>query len=109
MSFFTNFLIELETNIELRKTIYLGSEMQLDVMHLAEGQAIGEHSHPESDKLFIVLRGVAKATVEKSSHELAAGDMLVVGRGIPHNIVNTGMEPCKIFAVYSPPPPPKDS
>jgi mannose-6-phosphate isomerase-like protein (cupin superfamily) len=46
------------------------------------------HSHPETDELFLVLRGSLTIRMDEGDVELAAGQMYVVPRGIPHQPVS---------------------
>jgi mannose-6-phosphate isomerase-like protein (cupin superfamily) len=46
------------------------------------------HSHPETDELFLVLRGSLTIRMEDGDVELAAGQMYVVPRGVPHQPVS---------------------
>jgi mannose-6-phosphate isomerase-like protein (cupin superfamily) len=42
------------------------------------------HSHPEEDELFLVLEGAVRMDFRDRHVELAAGDMIVVPRGVEH-------------------------
>jgi mannose-6-phosphate isomerase-like protein (cupin superfamily) len=46
------------------------------------------HSHPETDELFLVLRGSLTIRMTGGDVELAAGQMYVVPRGVPHQPVS---------------------
>jgi mannose-6-phosphate isomerase-like protein (cupin superfamily) len=46
------------------------------------------HSHPETDELFLVLRGSLTIRLDAGDVELEAGQMYVVPRGVPHQPVS---------------------
>lgn len=47
------------------------------------------HSHPETDELFIVLRGSLTIEMDAGDVTLRAGQLYVVPRGTPHRPVST--------------------
>lgn len=54
-------------------------------------KSLGEftrHTHPETDELFIVLRGSLTIKMDAGDVTLQAGQMLVVPRGTPHQPVS---------------------
>jgi mannose-6-phosphate isomerase-like protein (cupin superfamily) len=46
------------------------------------------HSHPETDELFLVLRGSLTIRLDAGDVELAAGQVYVVPRGVQHQPVS---------------------
>ncbi len=46
------------------------------------------HSHPDTDELFLVLSGHLTLRLDDGDVELAAGQMYVVPRGVPHQPVS---------------------
>ncbi|MDT7536545.1 MAG: hypothetical protein QOI82_130 [Actinomycetota bacterium] len=46
------------------------------------------HSHPETDELFLVLRGLLTIRLDEGDVELGAGQVYVVPRGVPHQPVS---------------------
>jgi mannose-6-phosphate isomerase-like protein (cupin superfamily) len=47
-----------------------------------------EHSHPDTDEFFLVLRGALTIRTERGDVELRAGQMYVVPRGMRHQPVS---------------------
>lgn len=45
------------------------------------------HSHPETDELFLVLRGRLTVRLDDGDVELGPGQLFVVPRGVPHQPV----------------------
>ncbi len=46
------------------------------------------HSHPETDELFLVLRGSLRIRMDAGDVELGPGQVYVVPRGVPHQPVS---------------------
>src|SRR3954468_17820631 len=46
------------------------------------------HSHPETDELFLVLRGSLTIRMDEGDVDLGPGQMYVVPRGVPHQPVS---------------------
>ncbi len=46
------------------------------------------HSHPDTDELFLVVRGAMSIRMEDGDVELAPGQLYVVPRGVPHQPVS---------------------
>ena len=42
------------------------------------------HSHPDTDELFLVLRGLLTIHLDDADVELGPGQLFVVPRGVPH-------------------------
>ena len=59
---------------------------------LRPGASSPEHSLT-SDEAFVALRGAARVELEGETHELSAGDCLVVAPGRRFRITNEGAEP----------------
>jgi mannose-6-phosphate isomerase-like protein (cupin superfamily) len=45
------------------------------------------HSHPDTDDLFLVLKGALRVELRDGAVELGEGDLLVVPRGVEHRPV----------------------
>lgn len=78
---------------------------QAATMVLEPGSSTGgpDNAHDASDQWLYVLSGAGVATV--SSHEeipLAAGTLLLIEAGEPHEIRSTGRESLRTLNVYAP-------
>jgi mannose-6-phosphate isomerase-like protein (cupin superfamily) len=54
-------------------------------------KTVGEftrHSHPDTDELFLVLRGSLTIRMDAGDVELGQGQLFVVPRGVPHQPVS---------------------
>jgi mannose-6-phosphate isomerase-like protein (cupin superfamily) len=96
--------IEKETleNDAFRRVLYTSSYMQLVVMALPVGGAIGEETHG-LDQFIRVEAGEGLAVLNGDKHELSDGSAVVVPAGTLHNIINTSDTPLKLYSLYSPP------
>lgn len=91
-------------NQNYREVLYTGPKMQLVVMSVPIGEAIGEEIHADHDQFLRVESGQGKAILDGTPHDLAADDALIVPAGMRHDIVNvSGDEPLKLYTIYAPP------
>ncbi len=74
------------------------------------GQGHIRHHHPDSDQVIFVISGQGEHTTEDAhgkqvKHPIAAGSLIHIPKGSYHATFNTGWEPLRILALYSPPGP----
>ncbi len=74
------------------------------------GQGHARHSHPESEQFIFVISGQGEHMTEdaqgnRTVEKISAGSLVCIPKGAPHSTFNTGWEPMRILAVYSPPGP----
>jgi mannose-6-phosphate isomerase-like protein (cupin superfamily) len=74
-------------------------------MVLASGESEGgpENRHRGSDQWLYVLAGTGTVIVRGKHYRLRAGTLLLIERGDPHEIRNTGRGPLRTLNVYVPP------
>jgi quercetin dioxygenase-like cupin family protein len=61
------------------------------------------HRHMTHDLTITVLRGEGRLTLEGRSRPLAAGDVVVIPRGVPHSVVRTGGDLYVTLVEFAPP------
>jgi mannose-6-phosphate isomerase-like protein (cupin superfamily) len=79
---------------------------QAAVMVLKPGQATSdepENEHTNAEQWLFVISGTGKARAGGRSASLTAGSLLLVEKGEPHRIVNTGRRPLVTLNFYAPP------
>ena len=79
---------------------------QAAMMTLQPGGSTGEHvenEHPNAEQWLFVVSGTGKATVGRRSVKLVANSLLLIEKGEPHRIVNTGRSPLVTLNFYVPP------
>jgi mannose-6-phosphate isomerase-like protein (cupin superfamily) len=90
-------------NDNFRKVLYTDTKTQLVLMSLRAGEEIGKEVHADTDQFLRVEQGTGKAIVDDVSYDLADGSVVIVPAGTPHNLINTGSEPMKLYTLYMPP------
>lgn len=86
------------------KVIANTAHTQVAAMNLKKGEASGDYGtdHPHADQVMIVLAGEGKAKVEGKSHELNAGDTLLIHAGEKHQIRGESDELFQTVNFYCP-------
>lgn len=89
----------------LFKVLASTREAQAAVMVLRSGQSTGEvqNEHPRCEQWLFVVSGSGKATVGKRRVGLRENSLLLIEKGEPHQVVNTGKRPMTTINFYSPP------
>ncbi|GAA4742586.1 cupin domain-containing protein [Flavisolibacter ginsenosidimutans] len=63
----------------------------------------GVESHPththRAEEMMILLAGNVTLNVGSEKQNVAAGDVMLLRPNVPHNVVNTGSEPCTYYAI----------
>lgn len=68
------------------------------------GQEHKAHTHPDQDKLYLVLSGTGEATVGEETATVSAGDLVLAPAGVLHSMRNPGPERLTVMVVFGPPP-----
>lgn len=79
---------------------------QAALMTLEPGEASGEsgeNEHAWAEQWLYVISGSGEARVGKKTVKLTLGSLLLIERGEPHQIRNTGKTPLVTLDVYVPP------
>ena len=74
------------------------------------GKGHARHNHPESEQIIFVVSGEGEMMIEFEEgvpvkQNISAGSLVYIPKGAYHSTFNTGWEPIRILAVYSPPGP----
>lgn len=64
------------TNSDFRQVLYTGKNLQLMLMALKPGQAIGLETHAAHDQLFRIERGKGQVLIDGEAHKIRAGDAM---------------------------------
>ena len=92
-----------EDNSDFRRVMYTGKHLQLVLMALAPGEAIGEEIHTDTDQFFRVEEGKGVVMIDGTPTDIKEGDAIVVPAGARHNVTNTSQNALKLYTLYSPP------
>ena len=90
---------------KMQKIPVFGSEKYfLDLYCLKPGQDQRVHAHPESDKIYFVLRGVGTFHVGGQENELGPGQTVVARPHQAHGVRNGSSEDLVLLVFMSPRP-----
>lgn len=86
------------------KVVTNTAHTQVAVMNLKKGEVSGEYGtdHPHADQIVMVISGEGKAKVDGKSHQLHAGDTLLIEAGEKHQIRGESDEVFQSVNFYSP-------
>jgi len=79
-----------------------GERMNIQEVAFEPGSVASEHSHPNEQVTF-VYEGTLTIHGEDGSHELEAGDSLLIPGGATHSAENTGDTVARAVDVFGPP------
>ena len=71
----------------------------LDYTILPPGASIGYHLHPETEEVYVVLRGTGLMTVDGEQARVGPGDVVLNRRGGSHGLENNGTVDLAILVV----------
>jgi quercetin dioxygenase-like cupin family protein len=77
--------------------------VQIDLYCAAPGQSQKPHTHGDQDKIYVVLEGRGRFTVDGTEEVLAAGEAVLAPAGAEHGVVNDGAERLLVLVMVSPP------
>jgi len=89
-------------NTDYRRVLYTAKNSQLVLMALLPGEEIGEETH-ELDQFIRIEAGEGKIVLGGATHAIKADDAIMIPEGTPHNVINSGKVPLKLYTVYAPP------
>ena len=89
-------------NQNFREVLFTTPHSQLVLMALLPGEDIGMEVHTV-DQFFRIESGSGMAILDDAPTAISDGSAIVVPAGVHHNIVNNGLEPMKLYTIYSPP------
>ena len=96
-------------NENYRTTVWTGAHLQMTVMKIDPGADIGLEVHEHGDQFLRVEAGKARVLMGPTAQDLpferdVQDDwVILVPAGTWHNVVNTGDDPLKVYAIYAPP------
>ncbi|HSI98020.1 MAG TPA: cupin domain-containing protein [Gaiellaceae bacterium] len=67
-----------------------GEQVFLGHVTYAPGTTVARHAHPEAEQVMWIVEGSMRMTVGDETAELGPGDVVVVNRGIEHELVSEG-------------------
>lgn len=95
-------------NENYRAVAWTGKYLQITLMSIPPGDSIGLEAHPETDQFLRIDSGRGRCVMGPEEHsldfeqEVSDGWSIQVPAGTWHDVVNTGNEPLRLYAVYAP-------
>ena len=68
---------------------------------LEAGSSVGEHSHPDTEELYLVLEGQGRAVLDGATWPVGPGDLFVCKAGHAHGLINDSDAPLTYLAVLT--------
>jgi len=68
---------------------------------LAPGSSVGEHAHPTSEELYLVLEGRGQGVLDGRRFPVAAGDLFLCKAGHSHGMINDSDAPLSFFGLVT--------
>ena len=85
----------------LRREVMTGPDSHVDVVTVPPGGEIGRETHRGADETIIVVTGTGEAELDGQRTAVRAGSLLFIPDGTPHNVVNLGHRPLRLYAVHA--------
>ncbi len=95
-------------NDTYRTVAWTGRYLQVTLMSIPPGQSIGLEVHPETDQFLRLDAGRGRCVMGPAEDQLTFeqdvedGWAIQVPAGTWHDVLNTGEEPMRLYAVYAP-------
>jgi mannose-6-phosphate isomerase-like protein (cupin superfamily) len=95
-------------NDNYRVVAWTGRHLQVTLMAIPAGESIGLEAHPDTDQFLRVETGHGKAVMGPAEDQLdfeepvSGGSSIQVPAGMWHDVINTGDEPLRLYAIYAP-------
>lgn len=105
-------VFDLETatkeNAAYRTVAWTGRYLQVTLMSIPVGSSIGLEAHPETDQFLRLDAGQGRVVMGPAKDQLnfeqdvEDGWSIQVPAGTWHDVINTGDEPMRLYAIYAP-------
>ena len=95
-------------NDTYRTVAWTGKYLQVTLMSIPVGQSIGLEVHPDTDQFLRLESGSGRCVMGAAKDQLdfqqdVEDDWSIqVPAGIWHDVINTGEEPLRLYAIYAP-------
>lgn len=96
------------SNPNYRTVAWTGRYLQVTLMSIGPGKSIGLEVHPETDQFLRLDAGQGRCVMGPAKddlsfeQEVSDGWCILVPAGTWHDVVNTGEEPMRLYAIYAP-------
>ena len=90
-------------NKAFRRVLETGKFGQLVLISLLKGEDLGDEMHPTVDELYYVVEGKGEIKLDGKTFPFIEHDVMMVPAGMRHDIINTGKDDLKLFAMFTTP------
>ncbi len=105
-------VFDLETattqNENYRTVAWSGTYLQVTLMSIDVGASIGLEAHPQTDQFLRLDAGQGRVVMGPAKdaltfeQDVSDGWAILIPAGTWHDVINTGQEPMRLYAVYAP-------
>lgn len=88
-------------NRDFRRVLYTGKNLQLVLMSLLPGEAIGDEVHETRDQFFRIEQGEGEVWIDGVNSRIEKDHAVIVPAGARHNLVNTGEQSLRLYTLYA--------
>ena len=81
-----------------------GSHLYAGLNCFEPGQEHRAHTHPDQDKMYVVLDGEGEVEVGGETSAVSRGDVVMAPAGVAHGIRNSSAARLTVLVVFAPPP-----
>lgn len=95
-------------NDAYRTVAWTGKHLQVTLMSIPPGESIGLEVHPDNDQFLRLDAGQGRCVMGPAEDDLnfeqdvVDGWSIQVPAGTWHDVINTGEEPMRLYAIYAP-------
>jgi len=68
---------------------------------LAAGSSVGEHAHPDTEELYLILDGHGQGVLDGRRFPVGPGDLFLCKAGHSHGLVNDSAAPLTYFGLMT--------
>jgi mannose-6-phosphate isomerase-like protein (cupin superfamily) len=68
---------------------------------LAAGSSVGEHAHPATEELYLILEGRGQGVLDGSRFPVGPGDLFLCKAGHSHGLINDSDAPLTYFGLMT--------
>jgi len=90
-------------NKAFRRVLDTGKFGQLALISLRKGEDLGDEMHPMVDELYYVVDGEGEIKIDGKIHPIEEHTLMLVPAGTKHDVINTGKDDLKLFAMFTSP------
>jgi mannose-6-phosphate isomerase-like protein (cupin superfamily) len=90
-------------NKAFRNVVDTGKYGQLVLISLRKGEDLGDELHPTVDELYFVVEGEGEIKIDGKPFPFKEDALMLVPAGTRHDVINTGKEDMKLFAMFTSP------